>query len=157
MNFRRGFGVTVILASATAMSAYGQTGVPTARLAGGVGQSSTPVPALFGAWAHPGLGFGPSLSGPGPIRNRSRLPSGQSNSDRMVGDYTNPILKPEAAEVVKRFGEFSLSGEVFPTRTTSASRTRCRISSGTSVFDCCSFQTRWSSSTNTTMIFVKCG
>ncbi len=32
----------------------------------------------------------------------------------MVGDYTNPILKPEAAEVVKKFGEISSSGQVFP-------------------------------------------
>ncbi len=48
------------------------------------------------------------------MRNKSRLPSGASNFALAVGDYANPILKPEAAEVVKRFGEISLSGKVFP-------------------------------------------
>ena len=67
-------------------------------------------PDFSGLWAHPGLGFGPQLSGPGPIRNKSRLPSGASNFDQLVGDYSNPILKPEAAEVVKKLGEISLSG-----------------------------------------------
>jgi hypothetical protein len=45
-------------------------------------------------------GFGPAR--PGPVRNKSRLPSGASNFNQVVGDYTNPILKPEAAEVVKK-------------------------------------------------------
>jgi hypothetical protein len=31
-----------------------------------------------------------------------------------VGDYSNPILQPWAAEVVKKFGEISLSGLAFP-------------------------------------------
>jgi hypothetical protein len=114
MNFRRDLLVTVILASATATSAHSQTSAPTGEPAGSVGQSSAPVPELSGVWAHPGLGFGPPLSGPGPIRNMSRTPRGQTNFDQVVGDYTNPILKPEAAEVVKRLGEFSKAGEVFP-------------------------------------------
>ena len=33
----------------------------------------------------------------------------------MVGDYTNPILKPHAAEVVKKHGEISLAGVTYPT------------------------------------------
>jgi hypothetical protein len=33
-----------------------------------------------------------------------------SNYDQLVGDYTNPILQPWAAEVVKKFGEISLAG-----------------------------------------------
>ena len=32
------------------------------------------------------------------------------NPLRLVGDYTNPILKPEAAEIVKKQGELELSG-----------------------------------------------
>jgi hypothetical protein len=32
-----------------------------------------------------------------------------------VGDYTNPILRPEAAEVVRKHGEISLTGVAFPT------------------------------------------
>jgi hypothetical protein len=32
-----------------------------------------------------------------------------------VGDYTNPILKPQAAEVVKQHGEMTLAGKGYPT------------------------------------------
>jgi hypothetical protein len=32
----------------------------------------------------------------------------------LVGDYTNPILQPWAAEVVKKFGEMSLAGVGVP-------------------------------------------
>jgi hypothetical protein len=35
----------------------------------------------------------------------------------LVGDYTNPILKPPAAEVVKKHGELELSGAGSPTPT----------------------------------------
>jgi hypothetical protein len=104
MNLRRDFLVLVTLAAAT--PALGQATAPA--------QGAAPIPDFSGAWVHAGLGFGPQLSGPGPVRNKSRLPSGQSNFNIVVGDYTNPILKPEAAETVKKLGEFSLSGRVFP-------------------------------------------
>jgi hypothetical protein len=48
------------------------------------------------------------------VTNRSRL-NGVSNSLELVGDYNNPILKPEAAEVVKKLGEISKSGMAYPT------------------------------------------
>ena len=76
--------------------------------------AAAPVPDFSGIWAHPSLGFGPPLSGAGPVRNTSRLPSGAGNFDRLVGDYTNPILKPEAAAIVKQRGEISASGRAFP-------------------------------------------
>ena len=47
--------------------------------------------------------------------NRSRLPSGAGDSDKLTGDYTNPILKPAAAEVVKKHGEISSAGVTYPT------------------------------------------
>jgi hypothetical protein len=75
---------------------------------------SAAIRDFSGFWAHPALGFGPPLSGPGPVRNTSRLPSGAGNFDKLVGDYTNPILKPEAAEIVKERGAISLSGLAFP-------------------------------------------
>ena len=78
------------------------------------GQNAASAPDFSGIWAHPSLGFGPQLSGPGPVRNRSRQPSGASNFDQLVGDYSNPILKPNAAEIVRRRGEISLSGRAFP-------------------------------------------
>ena len=47
------------------------------------------------------------------MTNRSRK-NGVSNYDQLVGDYTNPILKPWAAEVVKKYGEISLAGVTYP-------------------------------------------
>jgi hypothetical protein len=38
-----------------------------------------------------------------------------SDLDKLVGDYTNPILKPEAAAVVKKAGESAVSGVTYPT------------------------------------------
>jgi hypothetical protein len=38
---------------------------------------------------------------------------GVSDYDQLVGDHTNPILQPWAAEVVKKFGEMSLAGIVY--------------------------------------------
>jgi hypothetical protein len=82
--------------------------------AGGSAQSNTAIPDFSGGWLHPGLGFGPQLSGPGPVRNKTRLPSGASDFSKLVGDDTNPILKPAAAATVKKFGEISLTGRAFP-------------------------------------------
>ena len=39
--------------------------------------------------------------GPGPVKNRSRRQR-REQLDQLVGDYTNPILKPGAAEIVKK-------------------------------------------------------
>jgi len=113
MNLHRDFLLVAAL-GAVVTPALGQTAAPPVTSAGSVTQGATSIPDLSGIWAHPGLGFGPPLSGPGPVRNKSRLPNGQGNFDQVVGDYTNPILKPEAAEVVKKLGESSLAGRVFP-------------------------------------------
>jgi hypothetical protein len=102
MNSRPQLVLAIALAGAVGAPALAQTTAPAS------------IPDLSGVWLHPGLGFGPPLSGPGPVRNKSRLPTGASNFNLIVGDYTNPILKPEAAEVVKQKGEISLSGRVFP-------------------------------------------
>jgi hypothetical protein len=77
-------------------------------------------PDLSGAWAHSALnGLELPLSGPGPVRNRSRERTGPQagvgKRHQLVGDYTNPILQPWAAEAVKKFGEMSLAGEGYPT------------------------------------------
>jgi hypothetical protein len=86
-----------------------------------VGQTATPsIPDFSGSWNHASLnGLELPLSGPGPVRNRSRRltgpQAGVGNGTRLVGDYTNPILQPWAAEVVKKFGEISLAGKGYPT------------------------------------------
>jgi hypothetical protein len=105
--------LAMTLAGAVAAPALAQTTAPV-RSSGSGTQNTASIPDFSGLWLHPGLGFGPPLSGPGPVRNTVRLPSGASNFMLLVGDHTNPILKPEAAEVVRKYGEISLSGRVFP-------------------------------------------
>ena len=67
------------------------------------------VPDFSGMWAHPSLpGMEPLASGPTSLVNLQRR-NGRSNVLQLVGDYHNPILKPEAAAIVKKHGEESLS------------------------------------------------
>jgi hypothetical protein len=113
MNLQwRTFCLSVVMAAAAAMPAFGQTVVPAVRAASAQGAAS--IPDFSGIWWHPSLpGFEPPSSGPGPVTNRSRR-NGVSNYDQLVGDYSNPILKPATAEIVKKFGELSLRGVTFP-------------------------------------------
>ena len=119
MHRQRDFLLVVTLATVALAPAAGQE-VP----ASGSGNGDTPLPASIrefsGTWSLPSLNaLEPPLSGPGPVRNRSRLRTGPQagigDSRQLVGDYTNPILQPWAAEVLKKFGEISLAGEGFPT------------------------------------------
>jgi hypothetical protein len=83
---------------------------PTVRPA----NSGASIPDFSGIWWHPSLpGFEPLASGPTSLTNRSRR-NGVSNYDQLVGDFTNPILKPRTAEIVKNFGELSKKGITFP-------------------------------------------
>jgi hypothetical protein len=112
----------------------------TAASKGGPGdrgaQDKAAIPDFSGIWGH--LAFPdvePPLSGPGPVRNLSRVtievartlapsngaatagasPNGVSNASELVGDFTNPILKPEAAEAVKQLGELAKKKIPYPT------------------------------------------
>jgi len=81
--------------------------VPAAHAAG--------IPDFSGIWAHfTWPDFETPPSGPGPVTNLSRR-AGGSNNYQLIGDYRNPILKPQAAEVVKQHGEISLTGVPYPT------------------------------------------
>ena len=104
----------LLAAMAAATPAVGQTVAPAAGTAASATQGAASVPDFSGIWWHPSLpGFEPPASGPGPVTNRSRR-DGISDYNQLVGDYTNPILKPEAAEVVKKHGELSLAGVTYP-------------------------------------------
>ncbi len=86
----------------------GATGVASAAPAG------RSLPDFSGLWARTSLGFEKPLSGPGPVENRMRRANGASNLGQLVPDYADPRLKPEAAAVMKRLGEISLTGVAFP-------------------------------------------
>ena len=73
------------------------------------------IPNLSGVWAHTSItGFEPLASGPTSLVNLSRRGI-TSDNRQLVGDYSNPILKPEAADIVKKHGEMSLAGIGYPT------------------------------------------
>src|ERR1700704_5601575 len=98
---RRELFLVVTLAAAAATPSFGQSHSPA-------------IPDFAGNWWHPSLpGFEPMAAGPRPVTNRARR-NGVSNYDQLVGDYTNPILKPEAAQIVKKHGELSLAGVTYP-------------------------------------------
>jgi hypothetical protein len=72
-------------------------------------QSASAVPDFAGPWGRTTLDYEPPRSGPGPILNTAH------RLERLVGDYTNPILQPWAREVVKRHSEISARGDDYPT------------------------------------------
>jgi hypothetical protein len=111
---RRDFLFCMALAAAT--PALAQTVPPAVAPVTTSAKSAIPIPDFSGRWAHPFLtGFEPPRSGPGPVRNTSRRPDGVANFARLVGDYANPILKPHAAEAVRKHGEISAAGGGYPT------------------------------------------
>src|SRR5262245_29364784 len=97
--------LVVMLAAAAASLAYAQqaTGAP------------HPVPDFSGIWAHfTWPDFEPPIKGPGPVTNTSHR-DGTPDPYQLVGDFSAPILKPQAAAIVKQHGETSLKGIVYPT------------------------------------------
>src|SRR5258706_14369570 len=105
-----------IWAAAPSPSASGKEAAPRPHADSRM-QNGASIPDFSGIWAHPYFpGFEPPASGPGPIVNRSRRArDGVGNANQFVGDYASPILKPQAAEVVRKHGEISLKGETYPT------------------------------------------
>jgi hypothetical protein len=106
----------LLVAVAAATPASGQGVAPAVGPAGNSGiQISASIPDFSGIWAHltwPDVE--PPPAGPGPVTNRARR-NGASDVYQLVGDYSNPILKPQAAEVVKKHGEISLLAVTYPT------------------------------------------
>ena len=117
MNLQRlNFLLLAAMMSALSTPASAQAVSPEVGPVGSVTRGVASIPDFSGTWAHPYLtGFEPPASGPGPVRNRSRRPDGVANFQQLVGDYTNPILQPWAAEVVRKHGEISLAGQGYPT------------------------------------------
>jgi hypothetical protein len=88
------------------------------------------APGPGGIWGNPYLyGIELPLSGPGPVVNKTRrkqafdvdgrpIPAANallvSDARQLVGDYSNPILKPETAAIVKQRGELARAGVGYP-------------------------------------------
>jgi hypothetical protein len=112
MNLQqRGFLLVATLAAAAATPVFGQVVVPTLAPNSGK-ENATSIPDLSGIWGR-WFNLEPPSSGQGPIVSKLRRPDG-SIIHSVVGDYTNPILRPEAAVTVKKIGEMELSGTVLP-------------------------------------------
>jgi hypothetical protein len=74
------------------------------------------VPDFSGIWARTTFGYDlppPGVS-PSPLRNLARRAQRHERAFKLVGDYNNPILKPEAARIVREHGEISLAGKSYP-------------------------------------------
>jgi hypothetical protein len=109
-SLRRDFLLVATLAAAAATPVFGQAVIPTLPLANSGTENATSIPDLSGIWGR-WFNLEPPSSGPGPIVSKLRRPDG-SIIQSVVGDYTNPILRPEAAAVVKKVGEMELSGTI---------------------------------------------
>ena len=95
----RSFPLVLTLAAAFVTPALGQPS-----------ESAKSIPDFSGTWLHTLPGFEPLPSGPTALINRSRRANGTGEILKLNGDYTNPILKPEAAAVVKKHAELGLNG-----------------------------------------------
>lgn len=73
------------------------------------------IPDFAGFWSRETFGFEPPYSGAGPIRNLIRRADGTADPGRLLGDYRNPLLKPDAAELIRKRSEMSLAGHNYPT------------------------------------------
>ena len=113
---RRHIPLLVALAMAAATPACGQT--EAAGATSSATHGATSIPDFSGIWRHPSLpGFEPLASGPRPVlntvRRRGVRQPGVSDYDKLVGDYNNPILQPHAADIVRKYGQISLSGVTY--------------------------------------------
>jgi hypothetical protein len=72
------------------------------------------VPDFSGFWGRNTFDFEAKPAAPKPIRNLQRLPGGSSDPTRPVGDYNNPILKPDASAIVRQRAEGARVGITFP-------------------------------------------
>ena len=81
-----------------------------------VGAENAAVPDFSGRWGRNAFDHEHMPSGPAPLTNLNRKdgdtahPVVGGDPIPLLGDYNNPILKPEAAAIVKKIGEIFQSG-----------------------------------------------
>src|SRR5262245_52342487 len=92
---------------------YGLAGAAAVALAAWPGTATekpAATPDFSGLWARMTFGAEPPPSGPGPIVNRMhRASDGAFDGLKLVGDDSNPILKPAAAEQVRKQAAISIA------------------------------------------------
>ena len=66
------------------------------------------LPDFSGVWGRTRLELEMPFSGAGPVTNTSQVPG------LLAGDYSNPMLRPWAAEVVERRAELAQTGQPVP-------------------------------------------
>jgi len=78
-------------------------------------ENSAPIPELSGHWGRTNFNLEQPPSGPTFIGNTLKKRDGTIDDDAArVGDFTNPILRPEAAQILRLHGEFSRTGQSIP-------------------------------------------
>ena len=77
-------------------------------------QTKGTMPDFSGFWARTSLGFESPATGHGPLANLNHRANGASNLSLLAGDDKDLILKPEAAEMVKKLAEWGRRNEAFP-------------------------------------------
>ncbi len=100
----RGSGRFLAVLGAAAMAAWPGWGA----------EKAAAQPDFSGLWARMTFGLEPPASGAGPIANLMHRADGASDGGKLVGDYMNPVLKPNAAERLRQLGEISKTGNAFP-------------------------------------------
>ena len=78
------------------------------------GATAADAPDFSGRWGRNAFNFEPLAGQPLPVDNLKRTPTGQQDNNALVGDHKNPLLTPQAAEIVRQKGEISLTGNAFP-------------------------------------------
>jgi hypothetical protein len=100
--------MTTVRAFAALLCASGLTGSALGA------ETANPADAFAGMWARNSFNFEPLSGQPAPLINIKRIADGTMDGGQVVGDYNNPLLKPEAAEIVRSKGEISKSGRPYP-------------------------------------------
>jgi hypothetical protein len=89
----------LVTLAATATPTFGQT----VESAGDAAATAASIPDFSGIWGRNWLFLELPLSGPGPVVGKLRNPDGTMNIlAGTAGDYTSPILTPQAVEIVKK-------------------------------------------------------
>src|ERR1700704_2002266 len=77
------------------------------------------VPDLAGNWARATFAIEPPAPGSGPLRNLARRGDEKADADPAAVSYMNRMLKPEAAELVRKRFEATRAGKPPPTPSSS--------------------------------------